>query len=66
MRDANGPLGTGSTACTPLERERARAWFHDESLRPMSFRWLCLVLDLEPEAVVRRLGATTASPRPEV
>jgi hypothetical protein len=55
MRDVSGPLGTGSTACTPLEREHARAWFQDDSVRPMSFRWLCLALDLEPEGIMRRL-----------
>jgi hypothetical protein len=56
MRDANGPLGTGSTACTPREQERARDWFRDASVEPMSFRWLCMVLDLDAEAVVQRLA----------
>jgi len=55
MRDAIGPLGTGSTACTPSEQVRARHWFRHASVEPMSFRWLCLVLDLDPEAIVRRL-----------
>jgi hypothetical protein len=55
MRDAIGPLGTGSTACTPNEQVRARSWFRRASVEPMSFRWLCLVLDLDPEAIVRRL-----------
>jgi len=58
MRDATGPLGTGSTACTPSERDRARAWFQDASVAPMSFRWLCLVLDLDPEAVAKRIDVS--------
>lgn len=56
MRDAVGPLGSGSTACTSREREQVHGWFRAANLEPMSFRWLCLVLDLEPGAVLRRLG----------
>jgi hypothetical protein len=60
MRDAMGPLGTGSTACTPRERVRVRQWFRASSVEPMSFRWLCLVLDLDPDTVVQRLELPAA------
>ena len=56
MRDALGPLGMGSMACTPRERASALAWFCDASITPVSFRWLCLALDLDPDAIVQRLG----------
>jgi len=59
MRDAVEPLGSGSTACTIAEQEHVRQWFHDDSVEPMSFRWLCQMLDLDPEAFVRRIASAT-------
>jgi len=47
------PLGTGSTACTVSEQAHVLRWFQDDSVEPMSFRWLCQVLDLDPDAFVR-------------
>lgn len=65
LDDATGPARRGSTACTPADRSDALSWIGDDGIAPMSFRWLCAALEIEPEAVrrrVRRVEPTAAIP----
>jgi hypothetical protein len=55
LEDATGPLRRSSTACSPPDREGARAWLASPCIEPMSFRWLCLMLDLDPDAILKRV-----------
>lgn len=53
--DATGPVRRSSTACSPSDREGARSWLTSSCVEPMSFRWLCLMLDLDADAILRRV-----------
>lgn len=39
-------------------RAGARAWFGSAEIVPCSFRWICVVLDLDADAVLERLRKT--------
>lgn len=40
-----------------LMRESARAWFHSELTGVCSFRWICSVLDIDPDRVLCKVDA---------
>lgn len=65
VEDATGPARRSSTACSPGEREGARAWLTSPRIEPMSFRWLCLMLDLDADAILKQLAAAVPDPRPD-
>jgi hypothetical protein len=60
--DAVGPLRMGSTACTPVERAQACAWFRDTSVDPMSFRLLLPSDTVRPYVIARDEREPTSRP----
>jgi hypothetical protein len=58
LRVALRDLGAGAKS-----RKVAAAWFASEDEDAFSFRWICACLELDPEALRKRLGSSGAASR---
>ena len=56
----------GGTAISPYERWHARRWLHSAARYPGSFRWICDILEADPDRMLESLKLTKEHVTPYV